>query len=530
MKNIRNLKILFILTLLAFQACSDDESVKLTEASHRIIATSEMDFQNTINIDGHIDFADLSQGVTSRTWTFPENVVDISGAPDEQTSDKNIVKAFFRAAGEYDVTLHQVFKSEAYADASTILTGSTELDTTIVVTVLGDVKAQIKANYINDDGTLGASLALTDNAENEITASKSVRLSYTTDGAPTSSIWNLSGAKPDQVVNSEEDVDARYSKLGSHDLQFIVSRERPFGADTVYIKNFIKVIPSTDPVELDGLFKKDENIAIEFSREMDATTLNKDDFSVSITTSNEEVINPIIKNVSIDSDEGNLVLISLDGESVYNDDQVKVSYTPGLLSTLDAVNATAFTDEAMTFKNYNLLQDTNYDYSFENLPASNWPYLWWGGAWGEYDFDISSAQSQEGSKSAYVEFRPNGGMIVNHTDATGAPAIVSLEAGKTYEVGLWVNVVETWYSGTYPLDGFFVSDIRFYPASFGFEAATTFFTEDFPIGEWVYTNAFITPSANEDVNFRIRGYSGGANETLKFYMDNISVSEVELRP
>ncbi|MFW2377918.1 hypothetical protein [Cellulophaga baltica] len=513
-----------IVSLLAFYACTEEDEVKLTEASHRAIVTSEMNFENKINVGGHIDFGDISSGVVSRTWTFPEGVADVS------TSSEAVVKATFSKVGVHNVTLKQTFENEAYADERTTPSGSTELDTTIVVTVLGDVTAQIQANYVNADGSLGAELSLVDNAENVITASNYIRLSYTAEGDPINFIWNLPNAKPNTLQNPEGDADVRYSKVGVHDLEFIASRSRPFGGDTISIKNFIKVIPSTDPVILDAVSDKEGKVALEFSRDMDAATAAKTDFSISIETAGGTIISPQIASITTDPVDENILLLELEGERVYNNDKVMVSYTAGELSTLDAVAATSFTDEALVFNTVNMLENSNYDYSFENTTNTNWPYQFWGGNWGEYDFSLSSVVSQDGSKSAYVEFRPEGGMVISHTDMLGENAIVSLVAGTTYEVGVWIYIDGPFFTAPYPTSGNFVSDLRFYPRSFGFEAATTFFTEDFPVNEWVYTSAFITPGADEDVNFVIRGYNVGNGQTLKFYMDNISVAEVEIRP
>lgn len=92
MKNIGIFKLILFMALFAV-ACAEDESVNLVEPSHRAIVTSEMDFDNTINVGGHIDFGDISRGVESRTWTFPETVSRISGT-DENTSSKDVVKGF----------------------------------------------------------------------------------------------------------------------------------------------------------------------------------------------------------------------------------------------------------------------------------------------------------------------------------------------------------------------------------------------------------------------------------------------------
>ena len=168
----------FIAVALFINACSDDSNeLSLNEPNHRVVYTSQMDFENKINVNGDIDFGDISAGVESRTWTFPEGVVDIIDADDDINSSKNIVKTIFNTVGQHNVHLHQVFKGDAWV--GTELRGK-ELDTTIVVTVLGPVSSSIQANLINDDGSLSTALNIADMAENEVTASKSVRFTYAT--------------------------------------------------------------------------------------------------------------------------------------------------------------------------------------------------------------------------------------------------------------------------------------------------------------------------------------------------------------
>ncbi|SNR30950.1 hypothetical protein SAMN06265371_10183 [Lutibacter agarilyticus] len=525
--NLKKIKtyIWFIAVALFINACSDDSNeLSLTEPNHRVVYTSQMDFENKININGEIDFGDISAGVESRTWTFPEGVVDIVGSDDDINSSKDVVKTIFNTVGEHSVHLNQIFKGDAFV--GTELRGK-ELDTTIIVTVLSPVTATINANFINDDGSLGAALNIADMAENEVTASKSVRFTYATDGAPEEFVWNFDGGDPTEVTAAPIETDVKYKKMGTYDIQFIASRARPYGGDTIYLKDFIKVIASTDPVDLEQVTDKDGDIALVFSREMDASTLNKDNFSIIIE--NGGVITPTIKKASVDATEGNIILLELDGEGIYNDDVIKVSYTPGVLATLDAVKATAFTDEILEFTKINILDvASDYDHSFENSTADNWPYMWWGGVWGEYDLEISDIKAQDGSKSAYIEFRPNGGMIIGHKNTAGDQITFPAETGKNYEIGIWVYVEDL---GANDPAGF-APDVRFFwwpDTNWGVGGNPTF-TSDFKTGEWVYSKTYAQFNETGDKTFQIRGYNEANPERLKFYMDNLSVSEVSLRP
>lgn len=524
MKNLLSYIILGTITI-GLLSCEKEYEAPMEENNHVSIVTSQMNFENTIQVEEDITLGDVSRGVVSRTWTFPEGVVDIVDSDNDISSTAAVVKAIFNKPGTYPVQLNLQFAGDAWVGDQQ--QGST-FDTTIQVKVLDFVKVAIQANYINEDGSTGDPLTISELAKNEVTASKSVRYTYTVEGEPADFLWEFEGGDPGVVKTSETEIDIKYKRMGTYGLRFIASRNRPFGGDTIELKDFISVVPSTDPVNLEQITEKEGAIALVFSREMDPTTVDAGDFSVRIENK-EAVINPSIGEVSIDANEGNIVLISLAGESLYNDDQVKVSYAPGQLSTLDGVSATAFTDEALVFNKVNILaEQSDFDHSFENSTADNWPYLWWGGVWGEYDLAISSDQSIDGSQSAYIEFRPNGGMIIGHRDLSGNPFSFPVEAGKVYELGVWVYVEDLGANDPAGFD----PDLRFYwdPGTDWSVGGTPTFTADFKVGEWVYKSSYAQFGESGDKNFWIRGFNENNPETFKFYLDNISLAEVVLRP
>ncbi|MDX6746641.1 hypothetical protein SHK09_07545 [Polaribacter sp. PL03] len=530
MKNLKIYKILCI-ALLAFYACNDEQTLNLPEANHRVIVTSEANVENNINIGGHIDFGDISSGVASRTWTFPENVSSIFGS-DKNTSGENTVKGFFNEAGVHNVTLNQVFKGDVYRNEdSSMPSGLKELDTTIVVTVLAAVKAQITGNYLNDDGSLGAPISISDAALNEVTASKKVRFSYTTIGAPEVFNWTFgtSGVDPTTFGGTNTEVDIQYKSLGNYDLKFIASRLRPFGGDTIFIKDLIKVIPSTEPVTLDKLDENNGKIELEFSRDMDPDSFDNSTFVFSIEN-NGAMIPVNVVSTEIKAGVNNVIEITLD-ETVYADDITKVSYTPGILKTSDQVNATIFTDQVVNYgKGAENILDTksDYDHSFENSTKANWQYMWWGGIWGEFDHEISTVRAQDGNASLYVEYRANGGMIIGHHDATATQVTFPAEAGLDYEIGVWVYVEDL--GANDPLKA--PPDVRFYwwpDTNWGVDANPAF-TPGFETGKWVYSSQLVKFTQTGDKTFQIRGWNEFNSQKVKFYMDNLSLKQVNLRP
>ncbi|SFF68304.1 hypothetical protein SAMN04488033_10469 [Salegentibacter agarivorans] len=513
--------ILLLIGTLTWSACDKEDLVNVDEPNHRVVYTSQMDFQNRIQVNDTMSFGDVSAGVISRTWTFPENGVNVIDMT-TNSSTNAIVKALFTQPGEFEVDLHQVYKDNAYVD--NILKGK-ELDTTIVVKVLDSIKISVQANYLNEDGSLGAALTLEDMAENELEASKSVRYSLSTIGEPEDIAWSFEGGDPSNIEN-ETEVDVKYRRMGTYNFQVVASRERPFGADTLSFTDFIKVIPSSDPVTLDAVIEEDGAIALHYSREMDPTSLRSGDFSVQIENS-ETILNPLVANVSIDQNQGNVVLLELENEAIYNDDTVTVSYTPGILSTLDGVAADAFEGEKVVFSGENVLSPTAYDYSFENSTASNWPYLGWGAPWDMYDFSISETQSQLGTKSGLVELRPYGGMIIGHRDDNGNNITFPIEADKTYEIGVWIYIEEM---GTIDESVELPSLRFFWNPNTNWAVQGPSFDNSWPVGEWVYASTLAEFTAGGEYRFMIRGANTKQTEGIKFYMDNISVTEARIRP
>lgn len=232
--------ILAISTFITLIACDDDDNADLDVPNHRVIYTSEMDFQNRIQVNGDITLGDVSPGVISRTWTFPEGVVDIVDSNNDLTSTKAVVNVIFTQPGEFGVDLHQVFEDDAYVGETLV---GKELDTTITVQVLDYVNISVQAYYLNDDDTLGSPLDLTDTAENELEAGKRIRYALETTGGPENIVWTFEGGNPETLNNGDIEVDVTYPQTGVYDFQVIANRDRPFGGDTIAVKALVRVIP-----------------------------------------------------------------------------------------------------------------------------------------------------------------------------------------------------------------------------------------------------------------------------------------------
>lgn len=526
MKTKFKIVIAILAVALGLHSCSDIyDAINLNEANSRIIVSSQMDYGNKLRLGQSETFGDISSGVVSRTWTFPAGIVDIVDSDNDVTSTAQNVKAIFKVVGKHDIKLHQVFNAPAYTTKSTKPVAK-ELDTTIVVTVLGPIKILVKANYINPDGSLGAALNVADGAKNQVLAGRSIRYTLTTEGEPEQFLWTMEGGTPATSTVDTKTLDVRYKKLGTFGFTIKANTQRPFGEAFAVVKDFVTIIPSTDPVTMDDAQVIDDqgNIALNFSREMNGETLNKADFKVTLKNKAGATLSTSISTATVSTTEGNLVILKVAGQTLYNDDVITVSYTKGALTTTDAVFASSFTDIPVTFKSVNLLATSSYDFGFENSTNADWLDLGWGTPWNKYTSTISTARARSGKKSMHIQMQPGGGMIMGYK-VSGAFVTFKLTAGKTYSMGSWVYVENLGDKASIP-------DLRFYfsPNTNWSIGANPGFSSTFPVGKWVYSTALIPITATADYNFMIRGDNQRNSSSLNFYIDDITVSEAKLRP
>jgi len=511
---------LSILLLFVVSGCNDDDT-DLNEASHRVVFTSEMDFENTIEVKGEISFGDVSSGVESRTWTFPDNVVDIVDSENDKTSTEGNVKTIWNEIGVFEVNLQQTFSEDAFVGTSQ---QGRDLDTNIFVTVLDSIQIDFIANYINPDGTIGAALNISNNAQNEIPAARSVRFTWTGKGKPDFYSWDFEKADPITLSTADSIIDVKYKFLGTFDLSLTASRARPFGLDTSFFENFIKVIPSTDPVVIEEIYESDGDIALSFQRELEPNTLEISDFSMSVYNGTDLISNTIA-SASLDPNQGNVVLLDLGGDEIYNNDSIVVSFIEGNLMSLDGVTATGFMDELLVFRQVNLLENTNFDYGFEETTSDQYVSLGWAG----FDlgtFGVSSEQAFKGNSSISIELEPLGGVVFKAFDLNMEQITFPANASKDYELGSWLYLEEI---GNSPVAGPH-PDLRYYwEEPFGGGAINPLFDPDFPLNQWVFNSEYVNFDETGDFALIMRAWNSVNPEACKFYIDNLVLYEVNLR-
>ena len=233
MKQCKNY-ILFFLSFTLLFACTPEE-LKIMDYSVPYVISSP----NVINQGGEIDFVECSQGVVSRTWTFPADggIVQVDKdwnvIENKPTSSEPTVFLFFNNAGTFGVRFQATFKDP-----------NVTIDTVMTVIVVPYVKAAFESDAVMDNG------------QRIVYAGESVNYQTTSTGFATNSAgdftgdyytWTFEGGTPS--TSSAKNPTVQYDYPGSWDVTLIAYRTAPRGSDTIVIRNYITVLPAitTDP-------------------------------------------------------------------------------------------------------------------------------------------------------------------------------------------------------------------------------------------------------------------------------------------
>lgn len=533
MKNILYTYIALMLSVAGFVACTPEYEAPSPEPNHFSVFLSEQDFDNTVQVGTDLDFIDVSRGVQERVWTFPEGVADIVGHDNDVTSSEHKIKVIFKEPGTHEVALHLEFAGEAWVEEE--LRG-TSLDTVYTVTVLDSIQASFKANLIDYQGNDQGEITLANGgaSANKIEAGSSLRFVVTSTGNPAENEWVFEGGTPatfsPEPGNNGDTLTVAYKKLGTYSIQLISQRGRPAGSDTITYENFIEIVPSSAPILIDQAYQSENSVAISFSREMADPRTEVDNFLVTIKN-NGQVITPTVSAVRLDPDDASTLYLDLGDENLYNTDTVTVSYTQGNLRSTDFAQVASFSDLKVQMHKVNILAaaSSTIDYNFENSADANWPYLWWGGQWAEYTASITTARAHSGVASNYITFNANGGMIIGHRDEGGNDYTFTPVPGKTYEIGMWIYVEDL---GPDP-DAMEQPNIMvFWTPETDWGVGRYSFTSSTPVGEWIYVSTMVTAQFGGEgpYGLMIRGFNGNNPGALSFYMDDLNISEVQVRP
>ncbi|RJE72417.1 hypothetical protein BGP76_00035 [Reichenbachiella sp. MSK19-1] len=396
-----------MLAMMILAACGEElNSPEVVIPSHRVIKVSQSANGNIINAGGAIDFADVSQGVVAREWTFSnEDHIVIEGDVTEEQ-----LKVTFNQVGDYEVNLHQEFKSDAYSGKGTTPIGQS-LDTAFSVTVMPKVEViEMKANLLDATGTVGREIDLNPDVPTDIPFGSVIRYTYVAEGSPTQISGDLNGAELVDEDPANSTFDVKYIELEKvYSMSPIFTRPMPQSSDTLVFTDFVKCVRSSDPVTLTELASQENFVSIEFSRGLDPTSIKSEEFSIAVTTAGGGTLMPVF-DAAISPSNASVVLLTMTSEQFYSDDQVTVTYSGTSLETADKAKVSSFADEESMVIEVNILEESGYDYSFESSGIT-----WVAGttAWLGGDFtntlEKTTLRATEGATSLKVSVDPYSG-------------------------------------------------------------------------------------------------------------------------
>ncbi len=366
MINMKYIKLFIISSLaLLLGACGEEmNNPTITTPSHSVVRVSQVGNDNVININQHIDFADVSQGIESRQWIFPDSNVTVEGNPQDAQ-----VRGTFHKEGTWEVTLSQVFQENAFVGSETVPRETNQIDTTIVVTVMPAVKLNsIKANLLLSDGTLGDEISMEPTTPTEIPFGSILRFTYDATGNPTLIQGELHGAELVAEDANANTFDVKYVTLDKvYSFAPVFVRQRPMSSDTLVVVDFVKCVRSDEPLLLERVTTDaSKKINLVYSRGLNANSPKASDYSVTLTTAKDEVLTPEVTAAYVSPDNASFLVLEIGDELVYSNDEVTVTYTGNSLESQDAAIADKFTDEVLVGSEEDVLKSSGYDYSYEN--------------------------------------------------------------------------------------------------------------------------------------------------------------------
>tara|TARA_B110000967_G_scaffold195511_1_gene225088 strand:- start:208 stop:1683 length:1476 start_codon:yes stop_codon:yes gene_type:complete len=488
--NCKKISILGLIALVVV-ACQKDDAIPEYNNFSDALATSG---DKRIQRDDFASFADLSKGVTNRTWTIPESasIVNLEG---RDPSEIEIIRVQFDELGQFEVNLKDEF-----------MDSSVQLDTTFNVTVLDYVQTNFDVISIDSD--------FYEETPTQITMYEGGTITFqdVSTGNPNRRKWTFSGGDPSSAggISIEEDDDVStisvtYPTIGTYDMELISWRQYPEGAaDTLRIPDYINIVEAPPVIKsinekINGEIHLKYNVALQSSGDLPSYfTLEFDDEEIEISSveihPNDNTILKIIPNTN--SSSGNTRPILSVALLTYNGE--------GDLSKLNNSNigVPAFIDQEVSHEIY----------GFEDS-GLGWDVAWQWDNVGEITYPTDNPASGQHS----MKMEANSDARCRAYSKT-EEAYFDLDSSKSYtiEFKIWID---TNYTDTNIFPEVFKSD-QWLGEGFWTSVA------NLPRGEWVTVNKEAVKIWSPDVSgqyfFSFRFQKIGI-----VYIDDVKIYEVE---
>ena len=487
-----NYRKISILVLIVIISCQKDDSIPEYNSFSDALATSG---DERIQRDDFASFADLSKGVTHRTWTIPESasIINLDGRDPSQVE---LIQVQFDEPGQFEVNLKDEFINSAVV-----------LDTTFNVTVLDYV--QTNFDVISVDSSFY------EETPTQITMYEGGTITFQdiSLGSPNRRKWTFQGGDPSSAggISIEEDDDVStisvtYPTIGTYDVELISWRQYPEGAaDTLRLQNYISVTENLEPPTIMSIIEDVEGVIdLKYNLPLQSSDDLSNNFTYTIDGDNVE-----ITSVVIDSNDNRVVKIT-PGVNPNLLSSATLSYNGnGDLARTNGVLVPAFSNEVVTL--HSIANPDIYGFEDGGIGWEN-PNAW--------DWDNQGTITYVSDNSATGQYSMKMEATTNNrcrafSNASGSLFDLDSEKSYTIEFKVWIDTNYT--------------DTNIFPEVFksGQWAGEGFWTSvaSLPRGEWVTVNKeavkIWSPAESGQYFFSFRFQKIGV-----IYIDDIKIYEV----
>ncbi len=513
MRNRFNLLVILLLALL-LGSCERKYQAPGSEVS-KICVKVPIEYTQVNEV---VTFGDLSTGVTSREWSFPEHITDIQNSDNNVQSRESIVSVSFSEPGTHTIYLHLEFNEPL--QENTANRGATSIDTALTITVYDFVEAAFTANYISINGLDSSRLNISNQAANTIWAGEFIRFTSTQKGSPSSYSWHFPGGIPEYYTGHDSSILVQYLNFGKHEVWHQASRILPRGSDSLKLADFIEVVRSPRKTRLiEALKLESRSIQLQFSSYIIEPNNVSQAFSLTVRN-NQRIIPVTITNTVVDPLEKYKVNLTLNAP-IYDDDSVFINYTSEVLVDYSSNLVPLFTNIYVNPNMYSPLPAAM-DAGFEESPTSWYDASWAGSFWAQnhYQYTISETQVHSGRKALKFQVFPNGGAPLR------APVSYSIEPGASYLVSFWMFIENPGEAGVGNNIGLYNGDWVNYQSN------PVIYLDGVGINQWKYCYRVLAPVPENPNNLVpvLRGVNYGINQPVIVYIDDISIQKFNIRP
>lgn len=298
-------------------------------------------------VDGTAQFVNLSQGLVSNEWIFPEGVVQTLDGEAVTSVFSNEIEVKFITVGEYSVIARQTFE-EPLVYIGDAIVESNIYEKVIDVTVNERMEVSFTAKLLNTTDEF----VIAENAANEVESGSIVTFTVTSTQNPTTNKFILTY---DDGYSAEADAsysagvyqaNATISKVGLVDVKLV--SENSLESNFIEIKGLIQGMPASEPFVAESYsIVSDKMISIILSGEVDPESLEAAQSSFICNVTNSNGFNQNYACLLGLNQYSNKELQLTFSDSIYGDDVVTLNYSASgsnALKTYDSRELDAITD------------------------------------------------------------------------------------------------------------------------------------------------------------------------------------------